>query len=543
MIKGLSSAVFLIGSITFTLWAQPVVPTGGIVNAASYSLPGLPNSSIGQGSMFIVFGTALGATSNLNDARFPLPTTQGLLGTSIKVAVGGTTVDAIMIYTTPTQVAAVLPSSTPIGAGTLTLTANGRSSSTDIRVVRSSFGTFTANSAGSGPSILENFIAGGPNQINGVLTPARPGQTEILWGTGLGPVSVEVWVGNRQARVTYAGRSGCCTGIDQVVFETPAGISGCYVIVAVKAGGVVGNFTSMAIAPGTEPICSDANGIPASDLTAVLSGSIRLGRVDLSRTKLKVNAGALGTIDASSDVAAAQFGRFTAQQVVTSRGLAESPSVGSCAVSTFRGLNPNPIDPIRPALLDAGASLSVSGPGGAKTVPRLTSGLYSGTLGGVPLEELLTGTPRPDYLSPGTYTISNGNGAAVGAFSGQLTLPPHSQISEIPRTSDLTITWTGGSPNGFTVISGIGIVATTLLGPSADSPGAAFLCVAPAGAGTFTIPSVVLQALPASSTTSLLPTGFLLVGSAGAPVKFTAPNLDAGYLTFRTLIGNNVIFR
>ena len=30
---------------------------------------------------------------------------------------------------------------------------------------------------------------------------------------------MEVWVGNKQAKVTYAGRSGCCVGIDQVVFE------------------------------------------------------------------------------------------------------------------------------------------------------------------------------------------------------------------------------------------------------------------------------------------------------------------------------------
>jgi hypothetical protein len=53
---------------------------------------------------------------------------------------------------------------------------------------------------------------------------------------------------------------------------------------------------------------------------------------------------------------------------------------------------------------------------------------------------------------------------------------------------------------------------------------------------------VVLQALPPSAAGSLIPTGFLLVGSAGVPQKFTAANLDAGYVTFRTLSGGNVNF-
>src|SRR5262249_4835970 len=74
--------------------AQPSVTKNGVLNAASYSIVGLPNSSIAQGSMFIVFGTKLGATSDLSTLSFPLPTT--LLGTSVKVTVGSTSVDAIM---------------------------------------------------------------------------------------------------------------------------------------------------------------------------------------------------------------------------------------------------------------------------------------------------------------------------------------------------------------------------------------------------------------------------------------------------------------
>jgi hypothetical protein len=265
---------------------------------------------------------------------------------------------------------------------------------------------------------------------------------------------------------------------------------------------------------------------------------------------MKINAGALGTIDATADVANAQFGRFSAQQLVSSRGLTQSPSVGSCAVSTFLGLDPTPIEPVKPSFPDAGASLPISSPAGSKTVPRVATGLYSGTLGGVALNALLSlGTPLPDYLNPGTYTIS-GSGPDVGQFSGPITIPAavnwtnSAQLTNISRSEDLTITWTGGDPNEFTAISGIGVVSTSPLGPSTDSTGA-FLCIVPASAGTFTVPSVVLQALPASSTASLIPTGFLLVGSSGVPLKFTAPNLSAGYLylTFRTLSGGNVNFK
>jgi len=63
----------------------------------------LPNSPIAQGSIFIVFGQNLGPASIAQANKFPLPSSQGLAGTSIKVTVGGTTLDAIMLYTLATR--------------------------------------------------------------------------------------------------------------------------------------------------------------------------------------------------------------------------------------------------------------------------------------------------------------------------------------------------------------------------------------------------------------------------------------------------------
>jgi uncharacterized protein (TIGR03437 family) len=172
--------------------------------------------------MFIVFGQNMGSANLVQVNSLPVPATLG--GTSIRVTVGGTTVNTLMIDSSARQVAAVLPSNTPAGDGTLTLTLNNQTSPpAPIRVVPSSFGMFTRNSGGSGPAIVQNFISQTQQPINGLIAAAQLGQTVILWGTGLGPVSgneaaaplpgdlaipVEVYAGNQPATIAYRGRSG-----------------------------------------------------------------------------------------------------------------------------------------------------------------------------------------------------------------------------------------------------------------------------------------------------------------------------------------------
>jgi uncharacterized protein (TIGR03437 family) len=69
----------------------------------------MPNTGMALGSMFVIFGSGLGPVTLQQVSSYPLPTTQGLGGTSVTVTVAGTTVPCIMIYTLSTQVAAVLP--------------------------------------------------------------------------------------------------------------------------------------------------------------------------------------------------------------------------------------------------------------------------------------------------------------------------------------------------------------------------------------------------------------------------------------------------
>ena len=196
------------------------------LNAASDALPGLPNSSIAEGSVFAIYGSGLGPAVAANDLTFPIPKNLG--GSTAQVNINGTVVDCLLLYAQDKQVTALMPSSTPTGTGTLTVKFGGGSASTPITVVTSSFGTFAWNQQGSGVGVLTypDFSLVTPTKA------ANPGEALIIWGTGLGPVSgdeaagplpgnlglsVKVWVGTQEATVNYGGRSGCCAGLDQVV--------------------------------------------------------------------------------------------------------------------------------------------------------------------------------------------------------------------------------------------------------------------------------------------------------------------------------------
>src|SRR5450631_3650333 len=102
--------------------AQPVVPVGGILNAGSYATAGQAHYGLAQGSIFAVFGTGLGTATAVQVSQYPLPGSQGLAGTSIRVTVRGVPKDAWMLYASTNQLLALLPSDTPTGDGTFTVT-------------------------------------------------------------------------------------------------------------------------------------------------------------------------------------------------------------------------------------------------------------------------------------------------------------------------------------------------------------------------------------------------------------------------------------
>jgi uncharacterized protein (TIGR03437 family) len=185
------------------------------------------NAPLAQGAIFILKGSGLGpADISIAPAAFQ---STSLSGTSVPVTVGTTTVNALMYYTSASQVTALLPSNTPTGAGMFTVGQTGNS--IGHTVVPNNLGIFTIDSSGQGPAIVtypdyslvsaaRATTCGGPNTACGA---ANPGDMLILWATGLGPVSgddasgaglgqnmpnvpLTLWLGGVQAQVVYQGR-------------------------------------------------------------------------------------------------------------------------------------------------------------------------------------------------------------------------------------------------------------------------------------------------------------------------------------------------
>src|SRR5690606_27145711 len=142
----------------------------------------------------------------------------------------------ILIFTSAGQLAAILPSGTPLGEGQITVTYNGMSSAPQpILVVDHAVGMFTASQDGKGAAVITDANYAPVSYIHSLA----PGDIGIAWVTGLGASSADdgpaaavdfrelydvgITVGDVAARVLYAGPSGCCAALGQIVFEVPGG--------------------------------------------------------------------------------------------------------------------------------------------------------------------------------------------------------------------------------------------------------------------------------------------------------------------------------
>jgi uncharacterized protein (TIGR03437 family) len=508
-----------------SLGATPVI--NGIINAASWLPTALPNSGIAQGAMFIVSGSGLGPSTLQSAHGYPLPTTEGLAGTTIKVEVAGVIETCPMLYTYTGQVAAVLPSPTPIGTGTLTLSYKDSSSAFAIQVVAASFGTFALNEDGSGPGIFTDLTY----HVITMTNAAHPGQTLVIWGSGLGAITapddqgspignldvgeVKVLIGNQLVTPIYAGRSGY-PAEDQIDFTIPAGITpACKTTVAVVVKGVTGNVTTISIAPEGQTTCGDTfNALTAANLQkAVSTGSLNLGAVELSH------------VAGHDDTLGAAFLSFPTDSLIRSFGGTTSPSIGNCIAYETYAPTLNVTDPIQPTFLHTGTELTLTGPNGNKNIPEFSTGIYADILA----------SAAPFYLSPGDYTVTNGAGGSnVDSFTWNLTLPtavvPTNLPVSINATQDLTLTWTGGSAFQFVTIFGYSAVPVTLT----DFSWVEFICTADASAGSFTIPYPILKLLPTNGYGAFGVPGVSLQIAGVAESHFTvagSPGINDGVFT------------
>lgn len=511
------TSLWLGGLLALSLQAQNPAPAA-VLNPASNIPTGHPNTGIAQGSIFVVYpafaagvrvGGRLGPDTLAQAPSLPLPVT--LAGTSIKVTVSGTTVDCFMVYTLASQVAAVLPSNTPVGNGTLALTYNGATGTVPIRVSQSKFGISTVNQSGSGPGV----ITFPDYQLVSSTKSAKPGDVLVAWGTGLGPANNDsgiatngdlgtnllVWVGGVQAAVEYRGRSSS-PGLDQINFIVPAGVApGCAVSLVMQTGGPnspnLSNTVTLPVMPngGT---CSDSalTGIPDSVLNPLLAkSSVKLAATELW-TENRLNNGT-PAFEAQIN---AFFLNFTQQQLASQlSGLLGTPeiSAGSCSVTMRVGFTSGGGDdgggPDATGL-DAGATITMAPPSGAAySLPG--AGGFKGAY---------SASPTSTWPA-GTWRQSNGTGGAdVPPYSIDILVPQpviwSNQTASIDRAQPLNIKWTGGHPDGVVTVSGGNGFGSS----QANSGNVTFTCVARASAGEMSIPAQVLMNVPASSFAGFL---------------------------------------
>src|SRR5207253_5782526 len=125
-------------------------------------------------------------------------------------------------------------------------------------------------------------FSGSTNFRMGLTTPAHPGDTLVIVGTGLGAINgpdndapgkvdvgsnVTVTIGGITTPASYAGRAPQFPGEDQINFVVPSNVPvGCYVPASVTASGQVSQDVVLSIAPAGASVCVHPFGLSLSAL-------------------------------------------------------------------------------------------------------------------------------------------------------------------------------------------------------------------------------------------------------------------------------------
>lgn len=510
-------------TLQYTTYGGSSTPSGPTITQVlnNYGLipAGFTNYGIAPGALFILKGSGL-ADPNAkvvlqSSAGAGLPTT--LNGATVSVTVNGTTVTPVFYYAIAAQLALVLPSSTPVGTGTVKVTYNGQSGAAPIQVVSSAMGFDAYYGAGNGLGVATDPVTGA---LYDHAHSIPPGTTVVLWGSGLGadpdrdtkyvPAAfsinglAHVYIGGVDAPIGYQGASGY-PGVNQVNITIPTSApTGCYVsLVGVTASGLPTNFLTLPIGNGP---CSDpAFGITGTTLQT-LSGqtTVKTGFVSLSHSTRPATSGSGTEVD---DIAFASFQSTTGASYGTSSG---SVSIPGCIVDeNATGGGSGTSTP-----LSAG-TITVNGPNGNATLSAFpqTPGNYFAQLtsGFIP-------------ATGGTFAFHGTQGTDVGSFDVSVLFPNplltwtnQNAAATVTRSSGLTFTWTGGASGTLVFMTG-----DSSSEANGQSVSGSYICIAPVEAGQFTVPSYVTAVLPAG-------TGSTSLANYTTFQSFTATGIDFGY--------------
>ena len=521
----------------------PVPTIASVTDGASYTATVVP------GSFITVWGTNLGPAAGVYPP-FPWPTVSSGIKVTFTPVAGGAGTDAYLEYIGASQLNAVLPSTVPVGNYNVTVTNGTVSNQVGTQVVATKVALFTQDTTGTGLAVVQNYISQSQlpdwNRLttgvyNGsASSPAKPGQTLIAWGTGVGAwaagdnavgiyhdfsatQTIRAIVGGVSIPVAYAGRAGWAAE-DQINFTLPANVpTGCSVTLQISVAGVLSAPTSIAIAPAGATACVQPGYTTQQLQTLDQGGTITSGGFSLSQGM--ITDPSLGSFTSAG--AGGVFSQITGYQLSSSSGsqgviLANS---GGCIVTRTTNTG-STVTAGHGTSLDAG-TVTLTGPAGSNlNNQKLTeiSNAYTYSFGN-PL------TGGGGSLMQGTYTLNGAGGTDVGPFNASITLGPLFTLnsplpSTVTESAGLTVNWTGGNASDVVEIIGTSDI-TSGTGANKTDTVTGFVCTTTAGQKTFTVPASILTLLPtftAAQVAADTAAGGLSVISIATPsTNFNAP--------------------
>jgi uncharacterized protein (TIGR03437 family) len=555
--------------------AQPSVTA--VLNAAGYQQPPAGDPAIAQGSIFVVFGTSLGGADLVQSSGFPLPASiPATGGTSVAVASGNRTVAAYIVYASATQVAAILPSETPVGPAAVTVTYQGQASPpAHIQVVRSAPGVFTRNAKGTGPAVAQVAFSSADVRLNQLTTPAAPASVVVLYGTGFGGIAgndsvppgavqtggnVKATIGGKAATVLYAGRAPGFPGLDQVNLQLAPDLAlGCYTPGVVSVDDIPGNQFVLSTAAAGSRACTHPFGLDATAEAKVdAGGSVNVAAFTMARATIE---------KVSGEGLAGRFAAWNGDQLFDGyaallrdlRVVAYPAPADGCVVydelvaSTTATLFPDSIVNLGGRELQAAPSLTLNGyiPGQLTGSPTSLTQSISRAVGngsGYQWTKTLVGPSTPAILGYGTWSLQGDAGPDVKAFSASVGMSDLLTWTGMtgfnaPARSGVTVTWSGGicaepscPKNPSTPY--VNIFGNSSVYNAADpskNRGKSFVCAVQGAATIYTIPQEVTTALPMAESGET-GVGFLGMSSSGmapmAALLTGGDRLDGGVIGY-----------
>lgn len=448
-------------SVGTTPGAPPSVNDAGVVNNATFAAGTNP---VAPGSIVAIFGTNLTDGSTHNDPSFD---NNKRLRTSLagaQVFVNNSLVPAPIFFASPAQLVVQLPVDLTGTSASVQVTVNGLTTPTKTFPIGAfSPGIFTLSSDGKGAGVITHADAAGT--LVNADNPVQPGETIIIFATGLGPVTPAVPTGatpgdttntvttptvtidGLPAQVQFSGLSGCCVGLNQINVLVPAAVHvGTNVNIVLSIGGRQSNTVTMPTKAAAGP-----SGPPPAPLTLTFSPiSAQMGVAYSAAAVASGGVPPYAFFIASGSLPPgllldASLGMITGTPTgagTFSFAVGVTDSTGSTALTaTTNGsievsppaATPNPVPAITslsPAFVNAGAAaqtLTINGTGfmSASTV----------TFNGVPKAVTFAGESRltipltaSDLAKSGNYAVAVSNpspgGGSSNVFTFMVVTPP-----------------------------------------------------------------------------------------------------------------------